>query len=549
MLTYSPDNNHPPRVREKPWLLFLLIAVWLFSGIVGHSLWDDREALLCSYSNALLNGTSWLVPTVYGLPYLESSPLYLWLAAIFQWLLGFLGFPPYLAVRILTAVLMGLSLLCLGLASHNFLGRRAGRLAVLLTVGCIGIIIFGHKISTLPLIFLSLSLYAYAVSRFFSPHIELTAFFLFLSFLLLFFTINCVLTLILIGVSLLLLFHPAYRCNFHTALWMALGLFLPAGALSLIILYQFYPQAFFSWLNLYSLFPFGGVRDFQWGEPTLYYLKNLLWYAFPAWILALLACLRLKKIWQKPSSLFFILWILLVSVPLYFEMNPSNNGLIGILPPLVLLASMEVDHIKRGIAAFLNFFGIAAFGAFALFIWAEYLSLQIGVPEIRAHSLYFNPLYHPHLSLLPITIATLFTLIWFYAISRKGIKGRLALSNWVIGVTFIWLLLTSLFLEWLNTYKSYLPLADELQSSLPISLITQLQNNYECVDSDDLEALIAWNELGFFKVRPSSSLGAGCRYHLALDNKKLFLTAHPEAVEIWGKARTRLKNRSFLLWH
>lgn len=549
MLTYSPANSHPPRVRERPWLLFLLITIWLFSGMVGHSLWDGKEARLYSYSKALLNGTSWLVPNIYGLPYLESSPLYLWLAALFQWLLGFLGFPSYLAVRILTAVLMGLSLLCLGFASHNFLGRRQGRLAVLLTVGCIGIIIFGHKISATPLIFLSLSLYAYAISCFNSSRIELSAFFLCLSFLLLFFTSNCVLTLILIGVALLLLFHPAYRRNFHIALLIALSLFLPAVAVPLIILYQFYPHAFFSWLHLYSLYPFGGIGHFQWGEPTLYYLKNLLWYAFPAWILALLACLRLKqKLWQKPASLFFILWIVLVFFPLFFEVNPSNNNLIMILPPLVLLASMEVDHIKRGIAAFLNFFGIVAFGTFALFIWSEYLFLQSGVPEIRAHSLYFNPLYQPHLSLLPLTIAVLFTLIWFYAINRKGIKGRLALSNWVIGVTFIWLLLTSLFLGWLNTYKSYLPLVHELQSSLPASLMMQLQSQQECVDSNDLEALIAWNEFGLFKVHSSSSSKIGCRYHLTFDNKDLFLSTHPEVKAIWGQRRVRLKNRSFLLW-
>ena len=44
-----------------------------------------------------------------------------------------------------------------------------------------------------------------------------------------------------------------------------------------------------------------------------------------------------------------------------------------------------------------------------------------------------------------MTVALLFTPLWLWAITRKNIRGRQAVTNWAAGVTLAWALLMTLF--------------------------------------------------------------------------------------------------------
>ena len=95
MLTYTPPK-HPelPKPTEKPWLLLLLCFVWLWPGILGHGPWKPDEPYALGVVQWMLHSGDWQVPRIVGEAYLDTPPLYYWVAAGFARLLS-----PWLALH------------------------------------------------------------------------------------------------------------------------------------------------------------------------------------------------------------------------------------------------------------------------------------------------------------------------------------------------------------------------------------------------------------------------------------------------------------------
>ncbi|MBN3860346.1 hypothetical protein GKC56_07520 [Neisseriaceae bacterium PsAf] len=554
MLTYSSPEKKPlPKSPEKPWLLLLLAFIWLWAGIIGRDLWGSEESHLYAYINSILETQNWLLPSIYEVPYLSNSPLYLWLGSISKFLFTSIGIPEYLSVRLLTLILMSASLLILGTAARNFLGRRYGRVAALIIIGCVGIILFGHNISQLPLLFFSLSLYSYALSQYKANKIFRTGLLIALSWMIAFYTQNLPPVLLLILISVCLTLHPGWRNRqYYLVLLVSIFIFLPLAALWPSALYVVYPFYFDTWLDLYSLGIYGGFAVPKFSLPTWYYFKNIIWYTFPAWPLAIWAIVKLKKnSYKNPIYFFFLLWSILGFLFLLFQSDPENNQLVLIIPPLAFLAASQIDTLKRGFSAFLNWLGIATFGLLALFIWGEYIAINFNLSSsLYERSAYFNPLYEPHVSILAMLVALIFTPIWLYAVNRKRIECRQAVTNWATGVTFIWLLMMSLFLSWLDTSKSARPLVAELEGIIPETTLSELNNLQVCANSDHLETLINWNEYSQYKIQSSINNPLSiCQYHMLLGSGQEFTTKYPEVKNAWYAKRERKKNNVFILWN
>lgn len=200
-----------------------------------------------------------------------------------------------------------------------------------------------------------------------------------------------------------------------------------------------------------------------------YYVKNLSWYAFPAWILALIAAIKMKSLLYHDKNYFlFCCWIVFGFIYIVIQPDQQNNALLLIMPPLAFLGASQIDRLKHSATAFLNWLGIAMFGSAALFVWASYIAINSrSSSHIVARALYFNPIYQPYFSIIAITIALSFTPLWIYAVVRKHLQGRQAVTNWAAGVTFLWLLLCSLFLDWINTNRGYHALVKELENLIP----------------------------------------------------------------------------------
>mgnify|MGYP001763469817 CR=1 FL=1 len=555
MLTYHRLEQKPqPKSPEKPWLLVLLALVWLWTGIVGRDLWRSEEIQLYAYIKAILHNEHWLLPTLYHVPYLNSSPFYLWWGALSQWFLnGLLGISPRFAVQLLTLMVMSINFLLLGLAGRGFLGFRQGRVTVSIIIGCIGIVILGHQISPLPFLLLSLSIYSYVLSRYHKWPILAAGFTLGVAWALAFYIANFPIVFFLVILSLLLLAHQQW-CNRHyiLVLLVAFAFFLPLISLWIGAMRISYPLYLHLWFVTNSGFIYFLPSLPKLAAHAFYYVKNLSWYAFPAWILALIAIIKVKSLLYRDKNYFlFCCWIVFGFIYIIIQPDQQNNALLLIIPPLAFLGASQIDRLKHSATSFLNWLGIAMFGSAALFVWANYIAINSCLSShIFARALYFNPIYQPHFSIIAITVALSFTPLWMYAVVRKHLQGRQAVTNWAAGVTFLWLLLCSLFLDWINTNRGYHALVQELENLMSPTIRTALHDKKICMDSNELEALAAWNEYSTLTVHPAIEPTSAlfCRYHLSLSSNSDFSIQHPQALINYAPSRIRRKNRNFILW-
>ncbi len=171
MLTYVPPSASQKVAlspqSEKPWFLLLLCVLWLFPGLIGHDPWKPAENQTVAVIAHMLQRGDWGVPSLAGVPYLEFHPLYYWCAALLSKPLAWAGVALHDAVRLTTGLWMAVALWGVGLAGRELHGRRYGRVAVVLLVGSVGLLQWGHHASpaVLGLAAFAWQLYALALAR------------------------------------------------------------------------------------------------------------------------------------------------------------------------------------------------------------------------------------------------------------------------------------------------------------------------------------------------------------------------------------------------
>ena len=123
----------------------------------------------------------------------------------------------------------------------------------------------------------------------------------------------------------------------------------------------------------------------------------------------------------------------------------SQNLLIFVLPPLALTGAAQLNALRTGAVAFLNWFGIMSFGFLAIFLWLGFAAMNFGWPaKLAERATYFSPYYHYDVDYFPLIVASVLTPLWLWAITRKHIRGRQAVTNWAAGVLLVWALLLTM---------------------------------------------------------------------------------------------------------
>ncbi len=139
------------------------------------------------------------------------------------------------------------------------------------------------------------------------------------------------------------------------------------------------PALFAQWLDYHVFGTFGGVRHVQTAFSLFYYLKNLLWFALPALPLAVWTVCR-TRLFSTDWGILGVVWMLAVLVLLAVSPQRFQDNLVRLLPPLALFGAAQLDSLRRGAAAFVNWFGIMAFGLFAVFMWTGFFAMNYGWP-------------------------------------------------------------------------------------------------------------------------------------------------------------------------
>ena len=535
-------NMSTPRARVgdsvKTQLLLLLCAIWVVIGLTGHAPWKHLEATSISTVKSILDGGSMLAPLASGSASLETPPLYYLSAA-----LGANVLSPLMDIhdgaRLMNVLWLSIILLMVGMTGRELWSRGVGRHATFIMIGTIGLVMSAHSLTAevASLASTATGFYALALSKrrpwrasgLFGAAIAVG----FLSF-------GFMPILILMSTALILplLFKTWRSHSFIKFLGTSILIASPLIIVWLGMLHYYKPLLYSHWWhkNLHSFHQMN----------YLYFLRILTWYAWPALPLSLLGLWRYRKqLLSKPK---FQLMIVFFTCSIFFLGIGAPAKDINALPlllPLVALGAGTVEHLKRGIAAALNWFGVMLFGLIGSLIWLGWIAMMTGHPtKIKERLVFLSGTNHLNFNWLAFVIALIVSIIWVFVCIRSKQTNKSTVSNWAIGMTVGWSLLMTLWLPLLDSAKSYQPVFSSLNSALPKS--------YNCMNSLNVERQqrLLLNYYTNIKIRPvqvTSQLN--CDLYLVLDTKGTD-KVHPgqEWKKIWTGKRPADRRESFRLF-
>ncbi len=466
-------NMSTPRARVgesvKTQLLLLLCAIWITLGLIGHAPWKPIESTSIIVVKNILDGGNLIAPLVDQNIVLETPPLYYLSAAVSAKLLS-----PFLSMhdgaRLINVIWMAIVLLMVGMTGRELWTRGVGRHATFIMIGTIGLVTIAHSISTEVAGLASTATGFYALALAIRRPWRASAL-LGLALGIGFLSDGFMPLLIISSTALILpLLFKAWRTrSFATVLGTAILISSPLIAGWILMLHYHSPALLSEWwlLNLAS---FKQLNH-------LYFVRILIWYAWPALPLALWGLWRYRQqLLSKPK---FQLIITFFIVSLFFLSLAAARKDVNALPlllPLVALGAGSVEHLKRGAAAALNWFGVILFGLIGFLIWLGWVAMMTGHPaKIKERVQFLSGVNELDLNWLAFIIAILITAIWVLVCLRAKQTNKSTVTNWAVGMTFGWGLLMTLWLPLIDSAKSYQTVFTSLNSALP--------KQYTCINS------------------------------------------------------------------
>jgi 4-amino-4-deoxy-L-arabinose transferase-like glycosyltransferase len=468
-------NMSTPRAkvgeRAKTHLLIILCAVWLCMGLIGHAPWKPYESHTISTIKTILDTGNLLAPTSASNSYIINPPLYYLSAALVGKVLSPL-LPLHDATRIATGLWMIITLLMIGMTGRELWGKGFGRQTTFVYIGSLGLVLSAHTLMPAvgALAGIASSFYALSLAKR-RPYraSTLLAAGMGVGFLS---TGLQPLTIILATCFTLPCLFGAWR-NKSYASFICLSLLLASPLLLgwLILCHYFQPDALNQWWAL-------SLTQFKQNN-HLYFLKTLLWYAWPALPLAIWGLWRYRtQLLNKPKFQLMITFFVIAWVLIGLGEGKEVFAL-PLLIPLTAMAGGSIETLKRGTAGALNWFGLILFGLMSSLIWVGWIAMMTGNPaKIKERLTFLSGMTQLNFSMVTFIIAVVVTLIWLFAIFRTQHTNRSSATNWAIGMTCVWTLLMTLWLPMIDSARSYSELFSGLKRALP--------EKYACISSNRL---------------------------------------------------------------
>lgn len=518
------------------WALLALGMLYILPGLIGRDPWkEDAGSFGIMWTMAHGGLDDWLYPNIAGLAASEEGPLAFWLGAIciklFGWILG-----DVLAARVSTIGIFVTGAMSLWYTAFH-LGRRAeaqplrlafggqpepddygrtlGDTAVLIYLGCLGLLVQSHLTlaATLQGALLAYSLYR-AVR-----YVETAS----------------VRNAVLVGLSLgglaltrgvlapAVLVLALYACTRYLKLATAdtlRHLAVATGVGFLITLVWLLPAGL---LRPHGLSPVGPWLDWNAGQvglPTLASLKNFfrtgVWFFWPAWPFAAWAIWA----WRRQQHLLHIVMpvMFFIALTLLLLCDPAleNADFLKMLAPLALMAAFGLPTMKRGAINAIDWFSVMVLTILGALVWLFWIAKLTGWPaQLAKNALKLVPGFKPEVGVLAFLVAAATSIGWIMLVHWRLSRQPSVLWRAVVlsssGLILLWVLLMTLFLPDLNYSKSYAGVAQQLAARLP--------HDADCIETNVGPAQRA--SLAYFGRLPFASLGGGeCRYLLIQDSLK-----------------------------
>jgi 4-amino-4-deoxy-L-arabinose transferase-like glycosyltransferase len=208
-------------------------------------------------------------------------------------------------------------------------------------------------------------------------------------------------------------------------------------------------------------------------DDGIWLLRNASWYVWPLWPLAAWSLyawrhhLRAAHIAFPASVLAGLAVALATAAPL------GEAKLVLTIPPLAVLAAFGFPTLNRTLEQWFDWFAIAVYTLFVMFVWAYFLALISGRPRAMAASVSRLISGHaPGTSTVPLLIALVVTGAWVGLIvwrirRRPRPLWRGALLS-AAGMTSLWLIAVALFLPAADYNRSYRVLSEQIGRRVPV---------------------------------------------------------------------------------
>ncbi|MGB4812984.1 MAG: glycosyl transferase [Methylophilaceae bacterium] len=535
-------NMSTPRVRVgedvKTRLLLVLCAIWILLGLVGHAPWKPLESTGISVVYGIINGNGLVAPLAHSVNKLDAPPLYYLSAAISAKVLS-----PILEVhdgaRLVNALWLGIMLLMVGMTGREMWSLGVGRHATFIMIGTIGLVINAHSLNVevANLTSLATGFYALALARR-RPWRASGLFGLALSVGFLSYGLLSLLILMITALTLPLIFSGWRSRSFIKFLCTAVAFAsLPISAW-LIAFHHLNPALFSDWWQS-SLNNLHRTNHF-------YFARILIWYAWPALPLALLGLWQFRhQLLVIPRFQLILTFFCCCLVLLGLGASPKDISALPLLLPVVALASGSVEHLKRGLAAALNWFGILLFGVIGTAIWLGWIAMITSYPDkIKLRMQFLSGLDSISLNLIAAIIAILMTIIWVFVCIRAKQSNKSTVTNWAVGMTFCWVLLMTLWLPMIDAAKSYSSTFTSLKQVLPMQ--------YNCINSLNValpQRLLLNYHANITLIPFEESQALSCDFYLLQDAKDSgVMQPGAEWQKIWAGRRNADRKEGFRLF-
>ncbi|TFW15431.1 glycosyltransferase [Massilia arenosa] len=474
------------------WALIGLGLLYILPGLIGRDPWkDDAGSFGVMWTMAHGGLNDWLLPNIAGLPSAGEGPLAFWLGALgiklFGWFIGDLG-----GARVSTAAFFLLGVSSLWFTAFH-LGRRAeaqplrlafggqpeptdyGRTladtAVLIYIGCLGLLLQSHETLAVTVQGALLSYFMYRAVRYVELPSVRNAGLIGLSLGLLTLTRGWLCpagaVIALVGCARYL-DMPMRQTLRHMAIAVLAGL--------LITLVWVVPAEIVQPWGRSPVAMWLAWNASQIGLPSAASLTTLLrtglWFSWPAWPFAFWAIYA----WRRQSRLLHIVLPLFLLAALgllvLFNPEPENGDLLKLLAPLALMAAFGLPTMKRGTINAIDWFSVMVLTMIAGLIWMFYIAKLTGWPaQLAKNVLKLVPGFQPQFGLGAFIVAAAVTVSWFFLVHWRISRRPSVLWRAVVlssgGLILLWVLLMTLFLPDLNYGKSYEIVAHQIADKLP----------------------------------------------------------------------------------
>jgi 4-amino-4-deoxy-L-arabinose transferase-like glycosyltransferase len=528
----------------KTALFLVLVLTWMLPGLVGHDPWKVDEAINFGIVREMLANGDWVMFRLAGEPFPERAPLYLWVSAIFAQLFGGV-LALHDAARLATGLFVAGTCALVAATAGELLGERAARLAVFVFIGCLGLLIRAHEMtSDLAGVFgIAIALYGLAIAgrRPYAGGAIAGAgagiAFLGDGFL--------PLGMLVMAMAMLPAASALWRTRAYAAtVGLALACALPLIAAWPLMLAAHSGTSLGAWLAYALASRWSGPFTQESGLSLLFIVRILPWYAWPAWPLAAWAVWRSRRTLSARRGVLLPLvcaGAFLIVASIFGE--PRDVDAMPLLLPLAILAVAEVDTLPRGAASALDWFGVTTFALFGALLWIGWAGALTGKPDFAVAWLTREvPDFKYRFNFIAFSLALLLSLIWVVVVARSLRSTRRAVVNWTAGIAMIWMLTMTLGVPLVDQARSYRALAARMVQFVPEARCLVRGNL-----GDAQRALLDYFQ-GLRTVPPASAQAAQCDMMLAQASPTR-IPATPEGwIEIWRGSRPGDRNELFLLY-